>query len=85
MRGRSVSTIAPPGYHAANLPADLQEPAAVRAALDALRAAVDQMEAEPGWDGAAAAWHAESVVRVFCSICGGPVSGVRMNTRRASS
>ena len=37
------------------------------------------MEAEPGRDAAAAAWHAASVVRFFCSTYGGAVTGVRVN------
>ena len=72
-------TIAPPRYRAEDLPVDLHHTAAVRAAVEALRAAVDQVEAEPGRDAAAAAWHAESVVRFFCSTYGGAVAGVRVN------
>ena len=72
-------TIAPPHYHAEGLPADLRETAAVHAAVEALRAAVDQVDGEAGRDAAAAAWYAESVVRFFCSTYGGAVAGVRVN------
>ena len=41
--------------------------------------AVDQVDGEPGRDAAAAAWHAESVVRFFCSTYGGSIAGVRVN------
>jgi len=37
------------------------------------------VDGEPGRDAAAAAWHAESVVRFFCSTYGGAVAGVRVN------
>ena len=53
--------------------------AAVHAAVEALRAAVDLLDAEPGRDAAAAAWHAASVVRLFCLTYGGAVTGVRVN------
>ena len=72
-------TIVPPHYRAGDLPADLHETVAVRAAVEALRAAVDQVGAEPGRDAAAAAWYAEPVVRFFCSTYGGAVAGVRVN------
>ncbi len=72
-------TITPTRYRAEGLPAELRETAAVHAAVEALRAAVDQLEAEPGRDAAAAAWHAASVVRFFCSTYGGAVTGVRVN------
>ena len=43
-------TVAPPRYRAEDLPADLHETAAVRAAVEALRAAVDQVDrrSDPG-------------------------------------
>ena len=72
-------TITPSRYRAEELPADVRETAAVHAAVEALRAAVDQLEAEPGRDAAAAAWHAASVVQFFCSTYGGAVTGVRVN------
>ena len=71
--------IAPARYGAADLPPDLRETAAVHAAVEALRVAVDHVDGEPSRDAAAAAWHAESVVRFFCSTYGGAVAGVRVN------
>ena len=53
--------------------------AAVRAALEALRAAVDRTAAGCRKDAAAAAWHAEPVVRSFCATYGGAVTAVRVN------
>ena len=49
-------TIAPPRYGAEGLPAELREAAAVHAVVEALKAAVDQVDGEPGPDAAAAAW-----------------------------
>ena len=72
-------TITPPRYGADGLPGELRETAAVRAAVEALRAAVEQLDGEPGRDAAAAAWHAESAVRFFCSTYGGTITGVRVN------
>ena len=68
-----------PPYGADGLPGELREPAAVHAAVEALRAAVDQLDGEPGRDAPAAAWHAASVVRFLCSTYGGAVTGVRVN------
>ena len=72
-------TIVPPRYFAEGLPGELRETAAVHAAVEALRAAVDQVDAEPRRDAVAAAWHAESVVRFFCSTYGSSIAGVRVN------
>ena len=71
--------IAPPRYDAERLPDDLRETAAIRAAAEALRAAVDQLDAESSRDAAAAAWRAEAVVRFFCSTYGGAITGVRVS------
>ena len=75
-------TIAPPHYRAAGLPADFHETVAIRAAAEALRPAVEQVDGDFGRDVAAAAWHAESVVRFFCSTYGGAVARVRVNEDR---
>ncbi len=72
-------TIAPPRHGAEGQPAKLRETAAVHAAVEALRVAVGQLDAVLGWAAAAAAWHAESVVRFFCSTYGGTVDAVRVN------
>ena len=72
-------TITPPRYRPEDLPAELRETVEVRAAEEALRAAVDQLDAEPGRDAAAAAWHALPVVRLFCSTYGGTIAAARVN------
>ena len=72
-------TTAPPRYVAEDLPADLHHTAAVCAAVEALRTAADQVHAKPGRDAAAAAWHAQAVVRLFCSSYVGAATGVRVN------
>lgn len=72
-------TITPPRCRTEGLPAELRETSAVRAAVEALRAAVDLLDGEAGRDAAAAVWHAASVVRLFCSTYGGAVTGVRVN------
>ncbi|MYK89511.1 MAG: hypothetical protein F4018_14900 [Acidobacteria bacterium] len=72
-------TIAPPRYGAENLPAELREMAAVHAAVEALRVAVGRVDGERGRDAAAAAWHAELVVRFFCSTYASTIAGVRVN------
>ena len=76
-------TITPPRCRTESLPVELRETAAVHAAVEALRAAVDQVDDESSPDAAAAAWHAASVVRLFCSTYGGAVAGVRVNEDRS--
>ena len=71
--------IAPARFDAERLPDDLRETASIHAAAEALRAAVDQLDAGSSRDAAAAAWRAESVVRFFCSTYGGAVTGVRVS------
>ncbi len=53
--------------------------AAARAAIEAMRVAVDRPAAGCRRDAAAAAWHAEAVVRSFCATYGGAVAAVRVN------
>ncbi len=80
MSGETPDTHGPaitlPRYGVEGLPAEVRETAAVHAAVEALRAAVDLLDGEPGRDAEAAAWHAASVVRLFCSTYGGAVTGV---------
>ena len=71
--------VAPARYDPERLPADLRETAAIHAAGEALRAAVDQLDTASSRDAAAAAWRAEPVVRFFCSTYGGAVTGVRVS------
>ena len=58
---------------------ELRETAAVHAAVEALRAAVGQLNAESSRDAAAAPWHAEPVVRFFCATYAGTIAAVRVN------
>ena len=60
-------------------PGDLREEAAARAAVEALREAVDVTDAGCRKDAAAAAWHAESVLRFLCTAFGCGIAGVRVN------
>ena len=71
--------VAPARYDAERLPDDLRETAAIHAAAEALRAAVDQLDTGSSRDAAAAAWRAEPVVRFFCSTYGGAITGVRVS------
>ena len=71
--------IAPTRYDVERLASDPRDAAAIRAAAEALRAAVGQLGAESGRDAAAAAWHAEPVVRFFCSTYGTEIAGVRVS------
>ena len=72
-------TITPPRYRTEGLPPNRRGTAAVHAAVEAVRAAVDQLDAERGRDAAVAAWHAAAVVRFFCSTYGGTIAAVRVN------
>ena len=49
------------------------------AAVTALHDAVDRIEAEARRDAAAAAWHAESIVRFLCATVGDRIAGVRVS------
>ena len=61
------------------LPGDLRETATVRAAVKVLREAVDRSEANCRNAAAAAAWHAEPVVRFVCTAFGCWIAGFRVN------
>ena len=60
------------------LPGDSREIATVSAAVEALREAVEGAAAGCRKDAAAAAWHAEAVVRFFCATFGGGVASVQV-------
>ena len=72
-------TVAPRRYEVERLPADLRERTTACAALDALRDAVAKSDAACRKDAAAAAWHAEPIVRFFCSTFGDDIVGVRVS------
>ena len=61
------------------LPDDLRETMTYYAAIDALRGAVEGSDASGQRDAAAAAWHAEPIVRFFCSTFGDGIVGVRVS------
>ena len=61
------------------LPDDLRETMTAYAAIDALRGAVAGSDASGQRDAAAAAWHAEPVVRFFCSTFPDGIVGVRVS------
>lgn len=67
--------IVPRRYGVEGLPGDLRETAAV----EALRAAVGQLDAESSRDAAAATWHAEPVTRFFGSTYIGTIAAVGVN------
>ena len=74
----SNPTVAPRRYDVERLASDLREEASAHAAVEALRQAVERASAAGG-RAAAAAWHAEPVVRFFCSTFGEAVAGVQVN------
>ncbi len=76
-RGAGNPTVVPRPPDGDTLPADLRETAAASAALAALREAVEMAGAECGQDAAAAAWHAEPVLRFLCATFGACIAGVR--------
>ena len=77
--GAANPTVAPRPYDAKTLPGDLRETATVRAAVEALHEAVDTADAGCRKDAAAAAWHAEPVVRFICATFGCGIAGIRVN------
>ena len=70
-------TVVPRPHDAETLPRDRRETVAVRAAVDALREAVDKAGCRR--DAAAAAWHAEPAVRFLCSTFAGRIASVRVS------
>ena len=77
--GAANPTVAPRPPGAETLPGDLGETATVRAAAEALREAVDTADAGCRKDAAAAAWHAEPVLRFICATFGCGITGMRVN------
>ena len=74
--GLSNPTVAPQRYVAGPFPGDVPEANLVYATVKALRAAVDGVAAGRRREAAAAAWHAEPVVRFFCSTFGDGIASV---------
>ena len=77
--GAASPTVASRAHDAETLPGDLRETAAVRAAVEALHEAVDTADARCRKDAAAAAWHAEPVLRFICATFGCGIAGMRVN------
>ena len=77
--GASNPTVVPRPHDAGTLPGDLRETAAVHAAVEALREAVDAADAGCRKDAAAAAWHAEPVLRFLCTEFGCTIAGMRVS------
>ena len=74
-----IRTVAPRRYDVEPLPSDLRETALVYAGVEALRGAVARSAARCRKDAAAAAWHAEPIVRFFCSTFGDGLAGLRVS------
>ena len=72
-------TVAPRRYGADRLAADVRERTGAYAGLDALRDAVAGSDAACRNDAAAAARHAEPIVRFLCSAFGDGLAGVRVS------
>ena len=77
--GAGNPVVAPRPGDGETLPGDLRETAPVRAAVEALREAVDGAAAACRKDAAAAAWHAEPVVRFVCTAFGCGIAGMRVS------
>ena len=77
--GAGSPTVAPRPHDAESLPGDLRETATVRAAVEALHEAVGMADAGCRKDAAAAAWHAEPILRLFCSAFGCAIAGTRVS------
>ena len=78
--GATNPTVAPWGDAVETVPRHLPETTvAPAAAVAALRAAVERVATGSRRDAAAAAWHAEPVVRFFCSTFGEGIAGVRVS------
>ena len=71
-------TVVPRRYDLAPLPSHLRETTRVYATVEALRRAVAGSDAGCRKDAAAAAWHAEPIVRFFCATFGDGIAGVRV-------
>ena len=77
--GGGNPVVAPQACDVETLPADLRETATVRAAVEALREAVDRADAACRKAAAAAAWHAEPVVRFICTAFGCGIAGMHVS------
>ena len=76
--GAGNPAVAPRSADVETLPGAVREAADARAALEALRSAVDRANAGQWKDAAAAGWHAEAVVGFLCATFGCGVGGVQV-------
>ena len=72
-------TVAPRRYDVEALPSDLREMAPIHAGVEALRSAVAKSDASCRKEAAAAAWHAEPILRFLCSTFGDGIAGAGVN------
>ena len=77
--GASNPTVPPRRYEVERLPGDLREDATAAKAVEAVREAVGRTDAAGRPAAAAAAWHAEPIVRFFCATFGDRITGVRVS------
>ena len=77
--GAGSPTVAPRSQDAERPPGDPRETAAASPAVEALREAVDRADAGSRKQAAAAAWHAEPVLRFLSAAPGCRIAGVRVN------
>lgn len=77
--GAGSPTVAPRPQDAGTPPGDPRETVAASAAVEALREAVDRADAGSRKQAAAAAWHAEPVLRFLSAAPGCRIAGVRVN------
>ena len=77
--GAGNPTVAPRPQDAETLQGDLGETVTLRAAVEALREAVDTADAGCRKDAAAAAWHAGPLLRFLCISLGRTIAGMRVS------
>ena len=77
--GAGNPIVVPRSHDAETPPGDLRDTANVRAAVEALYEAVNTVDAGCRKDAAAAAWHAEPVLRFLCPAFGCSIAGLRVN------
>ena len=77
--GAGSPTVVPRSHDAETPPGDPRATTTARAAVEALREAVDAAHAGCGRDASAAAWHAEPVLRFLSAAPGCRIAGVRVN------
>ena len=77
--GAGNPTVVPGLHDAETLRGDLRETATAYASVEALREAVDTADAGCRKDAAAAAWHAEPLLRFLSAALGCTIAGMRVN------